>query len=131
MSDDTEVAREALLACPFCGGDAEMDTQQSYINIGSGNLQTGIAIYCLSCGVHQMTCRGDVPDVEPEEVIAAWNTRSIPAAAALLREAGWKVQEPRSQTRHICDYPTCSKYGGGHPLACGCGPGHDVTETRP
>ena len=68
MSDD-------LKPCPFCGGDAELDTRQSYRNISTGNLETAIAIYCLGCGVHQSICRGDVPDVEPEMVVELWNRR--------------------------------------------------------
>jgi Lar family restriction alleviation protein len=69
-----------LLPCPFCGGDAEIDTQQAYRNIRSGNLETAIAVYCRDCGAQVMTCRGDVPDVRPEEVIEMWNKRAAIAA---------------------------------------------------
>jgi hypothetical protein len=70
--------REELLPCPFCGGDAEMDTQQSYRNISTARLETGVAIYCRECPAQVMLCRGDLPDLHPDEVIAIWNRR--PAA---------------------------------------------------
>ena len=66
-----------LAPCPFCGGDAEMDTRQGYTNYFNGRPETGIAIYCRACGVQQMICRGDVPDVEPEHVIELWNRRAL------------------------------------------------------
>lgn len=67
---------EELKACPFCGGDAEMDTQQGYTNFATGRTETGIAIYCRDCGAQHMICRGDVPDIEPEHVIELWNRRA-------------------------------------------------------
>lgn len=67
--------QDELKSCPFCGGDAEMDTRQGYTNYFNGRPETGIAIYCRACGVQQMICRGDVPDVEPEHVISLWNAR--------------------------------------------------------
>jgi len=65
-----------LKPCPFCGGAAEMDTRQAYANYVTGRHQTGIAIYCVACGVQAMICRGDVPDVEPEQVMEIWNARA-------------------------------------------------------
>lgn len=72
---------KALADCPCCGGDAEMDTQQSYRNISTGRLETGIAVYCRDCGLQAMLCRGDIPDLAPEHVIEIWNRR--PAADEL------------------------------------------------
>ncbi len=66
----------ALLPCPFCGGDAEMDTQQAYRNISTGNLENAIAVYCLGCGAHHSMCYRDVDGREPEMVIELWNQRA-------------------------------------------------------
>lgn len=64
-----------LLPCPFCGGPAEMDTRQGYINLSNGRTETAVAVYCTVCGVQASICRGDVPDVWPEEVAEIWNRR--------------------------------------------------------
>jgi len=77
LTDPTNpVLAVELEPCPFCGGDAEMDTRQGYTNCFNGRPETGIAIYCRDCGVQHMICRGDVPDVEPEHVIELWNRRA-------------------------------------------------------
>jgi hypothetical protein len=90
MTTNTEQAVE-LKPCPFCGGDAEMDTRQGYTNYFNGRPETGIAIYCRACGVQQMICRGDVPDVEPEHVIELWNRRALLSQEAKKdRDDGWQ-----------------------------------------
>lgn len=66
-----------LLPCPFCGSDAEIDQFRSYRNITTSYLETGIAAYCVGCDAEQMICRGDVPDIEAEQVIALWNARFV------------------------------------------------------
>lgn len=66
----------ALQCCPFCGGEAELDTRRSYRQIVTGNLGSGVAVYCVSCDADMMRCREDVPDVAAEDLIAAWNRRA-------------------------------------------------------
>lgn len=65
-----------LLPCPFCGGEAEMDTRQGYLALGTGRLGNRIAVYCRSCNADMGVCIEDVPDIEPEQVANMWNRRS-------------------------------------------------------
>jgi Lar family restriction alleviation protein len=67
---------ELLKPCPFCGGDAELDTQQGYRALGTGRTGTRIVVYCRNCGADQGICREDVPDIEPTTVIEMWNRRA-------------------------------------------------------
>lgn len=69
---------EELKPCPFCGGEAELDTLSQYTNVFTGAKETGIAIYCRDCVAEIMICRGDVPDVTPEMVEEMWNRRATP-----------------------------------------------------
>lgn len=87
MTSPIDALVEALEPCPFCGGEAEMDASQAYTNFFNKRTETGIAIFCRDCGVQQMVCRGDVPDIEPEQVIALWNRRATPKADGGEREA--------------------------------------------
>lgn len=64
-----------LLPCPFCGGDAELDTQQPYRAIVCGNIESGVSVYCAKCTASVMVCRGDVPSITTEEVVEMWNRR--------------------------------------------------------
>jgi hypothetical protein len=80
-----------LKACPFCGGEAELDTRQGYAQFPpNGRHGSRIAVYCRECGADIGVCREDVPDIEPEQVAELWNRRA-PAAevgdlAALIRQ---------------------------------------------
>lgn len=65
-----------LRACPFCGGGAELDTQQPYRNMTTGNVRTAVAIYCTKCSASMSVCREDVPDIEPEWLAGEWNRRT-------------------------------------------------------
>lgn len=68
-----------LKPCPFCGGNAEMDTRQSYAQFPpNGRTGTRIVVYCCDCGADIGVCREDVPDVSAEEVAESWNRRSVP-----------------------------------------------------
>lgn len=65
-----------LLPCPFCGGDAEMDTLQGYLGLGTGRLGNRIAVYCQRCDADMGVCIEDVPDITPEQVAEMWNRRA-------------------------------------------------------
>lgn len=65
-----------LKPCPFCGGEAEMDTRQGYLALGTGRLGNRIAVYCRSCNADMGVCVEDVPDIEPEQVADMWNRRA-------------------------------------------------------
>lgn len=69
-------SERTLRACPFCGGAAEIDTQQGYRAMRTGNIGTSIAIYCTKCPASMSICREDVPDIEPEWLVGEWNRRA-------------------------------------------------------
>lgn len=73
MTTKTDIT---LLPCPFCGGEAEMDTRQGYLALGTGRLGNRIAAYCRSCNADMGVCVEDVPDIEPEQVADMWNRRA-------------------------------------------------------
>lgn len=69
-----------LLPCPFCGGEAELDTQRGYRALSSGRLGNACAAYCTKCEADMTICLEDVPDWSVEEaaqyVTERWNTRT-------------------------------------------------------
>jgi Restriction alleviation protein Lar len=89
----TAPAQVQLLPCPFCGGEAECDSQQPYRALSSGRIGTRFAIYCTSCDADMGFCREDIEsrdwEAAAEQIIAAWNTRHTATADALeaMREA--------------------------------------------
>ena len=64
-----------LKPCPFCGGDAELDTMQPYRNFVSGQIESAVAVFCRDCSVQISVCVPDVPDITPEQVVEMWNRR--------------------------------------------------------
>jgi hypothetical protein len=71
MADEMKARGEfEALPCPFCGS-ARLAVHPDY------------AVECCAC-------KAIGPGMAPEP----WNTRSLPAAAALLRANGWRVEEP-------------------------------------
>lgn len=66
---------EAIRPCPFCGSDAEIDTQRAYRNLRTGSVETAVAVYCVSCAAEQAICHADVPGLTREMVIELWNAR--------------------------------------------------------
>lgn len=80
-----------LLPCPFCGGEAESDSQRHYRNISTGNLEKSAAIYCTSCNADMTWCYRDTPEIEREQVmsllIEQWNTRATLQPSGERREA--------------------------------------------
>lgn len=84
MTDDIN-----LLPCPFCGGDAEMDTRQGYLALGTGRPGHRIAVYCRSCNADMGVCIEDVPDITPEQVAEMWNRRAaVEIGRAALTQEG-------------------------------------------
>ncbi len=73
MTTKTDIT---LLPCPFCGGEAEIDTRQGYLALGTGRLGNRIAAYCRGCNADMGVCIEDVPDIEPEQVANMWNRRA-------------------------------------------------------
>ena len=71
---------DRLLPCPFCGGEAENDFQQTYRAIQDGRIDHGAAVYCTRCNANMIMCRGDHPELSDEERMAVmiedWNRRS-------------------------------------------------------
>lgn len=69
-----------LLPCPFCGGDAEMDTQRSYRAMSPrADIGHGVAIYCTKCSADMMHCYEDHAGTDKEDLWAdlagLWNRR--------------------------------------------------------
>jgi len=67
---------DKLLPCPFCGGEAELDTHQGYRSMSTGNIGNRVVVYCTKCDADMGTCVEDVPDIHPNEVIERWNRRA-------------------------------------------------------
>ena len=89
---------EELKPCPFCGGEAELDTRQGYMTY-KNEMDNRIAVYCTRCPADMGICMKDVEDITPEMVIDLWNTRS---RTHELREA---FEAGRSQY----EYKQCGK----------------------
>lgn len=73
---------DELKPCPFCGGDAELDTRQGYSQFPNGQRGSRIAAYCRDCGADIGICREDVPSIEPEQVVELWNRRVTDGVSA-------------------------------------------------
>ena len=67
---------DKLLPCPFCGEEAEMDSQQSFMDF-QGRLRKRIAIYCTSCPAEVGMCYDDCEGLSREMVIPLWNRRAV------------------------------------------------------
>jgi Lar family restriction alleviation protein len=66
-----------LKPCPFCGGNAEIDTQRGYRALNNG-IHSAVAIYCMTCPADmQMDPRefNADHDAVKADLIAAWNRR--------------------------------------------------------
>ena len=79
------------LPCPFCGGDAELQTDKG----PTGELYGWVG--CNQCDAMSGHC--DLRSMQPEELhpIAAWNIRARPVISDAMVEAG---------TMAIADYDT-------------------------
>lgn len=80
-----------LKPCPFCGGVAEMDTQQAYRALVGGQIGTRVAVYCTSCNADMGFCREDAPGEDreylPKWVVEWWNRRTPSDEIARLSSA--------------------------------------------
>lgn len=62
--------------CPFCGGEAELDTRLHYRDLRHGVVERAVSVYCRQCSAEITVCVPDVPDITGEQVIEMWNKRS-------------------------------------------------------
>lgn len=65
-----------LKLCPFCGGQAELDTKRGFREFVSGKISDAVAVYCTQCSAEISVCIPDVPDIQPEQLVDMWNTRT-------------------------------------------------------
>jgi Lar family restriction alleviation protein len=68
-----------LKPCPFCGGDAEIDTQRGYRALANGDIHSAVAIYCMTCSADMAVDPREVcAEIEAvkADLVALWNSRS-------------------------------------------------------
>jgi hypothetical protein len=77
-----------LKPCPFCDGEAELDTSQAYRALSGGTLGSRAAVYCTRCGADMGFCYEDAPGTPREDIVNQvvndWNRR---APSPDMREA--------------------------------------------
>jgi hypothetical protein len=99
---------EKLKPCPFCGGEAELDTRRAYRNLSTGQIGDAVAIYCLWCSADMSACRADHSGLDDEDIVhmvtEMWNRRSTSAAVRGMRDAltplvkAWGEYEEKSRS---------------------------------
>lgn len=87
MTSEQNLAREALLPCPFCGGKAETGFEDSY---NGGHVQ------CSDCGAVGPVWSNDVG-----KAVEAWNRRAAftQSAEPVVGEAIWKARAEAAEAR--------------------------------
>lgn len=70
-----------LLPCPFCGGEAELDTAQAYRALSGGALGSRAVVYCTRCGADMGFCYEDARGTPREDIVNQvvddWNRRVV------------------------------------------------------
>jgi hypothetical protein len=64
-----------LKPCPFCCAPARIDSNRSYRNIQTGQLERSMVVYCTECSAEISVCLVDVPDIDVDQLVAMWNQR--------------------------------------------------------
>lgn len=109
MTDKLTREQIDLLPCPFCGGEAELDSQRGYAQYPSGKPGSGVAIYCATCSADMHLCREDMPDISTEEMVGVltneWNRRAHPAAEQEGEMAGMVKTLAQSVCRDVAELP--------------------------
>lgn len=72
-----------LLPCPFCNAPAEIDTDQAFRAIVTGDFEKSVAIYCTACAVQMQHCysdhRGTPRETLANDLVERWNARAAVA----------------------------------------------------
>jgi len=88
------IEKNKLAACPFCGGDAESDTMQSFRRMRDGEISQAVSIYCTKCTAQVQMCHEDFPKHSPDDLLIilsdAWNIR-IRKSATDINELAQRV----------------------------------------
>lgn len=78
-----------LKPCPFCGGEAELDTMQGYRALSGGHLGNRATVYCTRCGADMGFCYEDAPGTPSEDIVNQvvddWNRRAVNSLPALVK----------------------------------------------
>ena len=89
-----------LKCCPFCGGEAESDSQRGYRNMTTGKPEAEAAIYCTSCNADMTWCYCDTPEIERDQVmtllIEQWNARATPSFEGDAVERVARIVNPQA-----------------------------------
>lgn len=68
-----------LKPCPFCDGEAELDTLQGFRPFDGGPIEDRVVVYCLSCSADMGECYSDHGELSTSQlkeiVVNMWNRR--------------------------------------------------------
>lgn len=56
--------------CPFCGAEAETDTQRGFREMVTQRFSYAVAIYCSKCSADMSMPHRDMPDSSPDEILS-------------------------------------------------------------
>lgn len=88
--------RDALLPCPFCGGEAQI------INIGEGENAGGSCVECAACHASS-----NVEFEFKENFVSNWNTRALPVGGGVEEANEFLVARVSQDGREVgIDHPT-------------------------